>query len=348
MDRLRDLQIDRQNGKIRFDESRNFVYDSTKKRAELHVVWNGIESSGFTELADTPPADRYSGNIAADKGAVFLVGMWPTLLEDTFLEEGQTLTQIMSDPIYRWADVGREEMLGHQAIHFQGIYASEGVEGIAEVWLDSSKDYIPVRSRKTNRFVEDGKTVDETSTTLDIVVDQRLPATDRLPSIWVAKVGEVVVRSGVGVGHHRIEVLDYKRTEGWPDEHFSMKFPVGTTVADTINEVGFIAGKQVHVTNPNGPGVRYVPIKEYPQYAARTDYSKGLTEAEWQQTHWYATEQRMIREDSTPAAALGALRTPTVRETWQRWLPAVLFVSLVGLGAAVVVFWRRARKGKAS
>jgi hypothetical protein len=68
------------------------------------------------------------------------------------------------------------------------------------------------------------------------------------------------------------------------DVNFHLKFPVGMAVWDDLSKSLFYAGKVVQITDSTSGITHFESIESFPDLKAMTDYSTGLSDAEWKST----------------------------------------------------------------
>ena len=175
------------------------------------------------------------------------------------------------------------ELIGKKTV---GAYAAWGLRTKApfgklkesvEVWLAPDRDFAPVEVTETISFPR-GKPI--RARLADVELVQR-------DGRWVMGRAKVLTYNPDYREDEFVTAFQLREYKAAIPANvvFEVKFPVGTVVFEEVKRLGFVAGKHAEVKGADGL-LRSVEIDLFPDYKAMTDYSAGLSEAEFRTTAW--------------------------------------------------------------
>ena len=268
--------LHRKGRKLRFACSQ--PANAAMPAADVTVAWDGQVQTVINEVPKRAVDRRHSGVILGHMGNSFRVEYWPTFLEFSLGDARCSLGELLADA--KWEVTGIRTIDGQRAVGIKSITPVKRPAGnTITAWLALDRDYAPLIYEETLKF-DDAK---------------RMPVSLRLQNVklvqvsdvWVIKQAEIELiepDSPPPAGHHnwkrQFELSRFSRDPENADDFYRLKFPVGTQVADDVRKAAFIAGKAVILQIPDG-SVRFAPFTAFPDLDAWTDYSKGISAADW-------------------------------------------------------------------
>lgn len=242
-----------------------FVQSQRIERAS----WDGRLGIGFSEVAEAEPGQRFSGSVLGSRHNTSSLYYPRVIAYDEPLDARMPLHQLMRQS--DWRSLGKKEIGSTVACGAAGTDAKTGL--LYEVWLVPDQGFAPVLL--TERRANGTRSVEFSDVTLA-----------QHEKRWLTAKGTVTVFEDDGVTwacKYQYELSRF--SSQLPDDiAFSLKFPVGTAVWNEVTQTHFFAGKGVRVTDPATGFMHLAPIAELPECNALTDFTKGLSDAEWAQT----------------------------------------------------------------
>jgi hypothetical protein len=259
------------------------------------IAWDGHKRTGCQRLLKADPIHRYSGSIASETGTVVWSGYWaPAILDFTPDSDGMSIAHLVH--MGTWKLIGRKKIGGYDAwgIRGSGVTVPRFVDDSYEIWVVPDHDFAIVEMSDIVRPTK-GKPMQCHLTNAKL---------KQWGSFWALSYGEIRITNlnvGATTAVNAFEVHAFSL--GAPAKtRFAVKFPVGAGVFDAINQTSFIAGKLVFSRQPDG-SFQVIPIAKFPEYASMTDYTKGMTAAEWNKSPWAARLKQAIASMSSAGAA---------------------------------------------